>query len=168
MRRPLRLVLLVCAAACGSRRTPQVHVDDPRGPEVSTEAVPDAGCDDERVLVPTALKFDGLPMNSVRFEVVGYDAAADLCVHAIWDFSNNKMPMKKHCDDFFERFPYVFIGNGVCASMPPLYQGNVDLVSGKGCVDFGFENAEGLSLHVDVKLRVRGAAFTGAIVMKSP
>jgi hypothetical protein len=168
MRRPLRLVLLVCGAACGSRGTRAVHLDDPRGAEVSTEAAADAGCDDERVLKLTVVGFDSLVMNSVRYEVAGYDAAADICVHAIWDFSNNDMPMKKHCDDFFERFPYVFIANGVCKRMPPLYWGNVDLVSGEGCVDFGFENAEGLSLDVHVKLRVKGPVFTGAIEMKSP
>jgi hypothetical protein len=168
MRRPLRLVLLVCAAACGSLSTRPVHVDDPRGPEVSTEAAPDAGRDDERVLVPTVLRFGGLAINSVRCEVVGYDAAADICVHAIWDFSNTHMPMKKHCDDFFKWFPYVSIRSGLCTDTAPLYQGNVDLVSGEGCVDFGFENIERLSLHMDVKLRVKGAAFTGAIKMKSP
>src|SRR5690242_19693283 len=103
MRRPLRLVLvpLACAAACGSRRTRPVEADDPRGPPVSTSAAPDADCDEGSVLRPTVLGFDGLVINSVRFEVVAYDAAADLCVHAIWDFSNNDLPLKKHCDDFF-------------------------------------------------------------------
>ena len=118
--------------------------------------------------MPTVVEFGSLPINSVRYEVVGYDAAADICVHAIWDFSNNHMPEKKHCDDFFERFPYVSIANGVCRPTAPLYQGNLSLVSGEGCVDFGFGNAEGLALQVDVKLRVKGPAFTGTIKMKSP
>jgi hypothetical protein len=168
VRRPLRLVLFVFAAACGSRRTRAVHVDDARCPEVSTEAVPDAGGDDGRVLMPTVVAFGGLPINSIRYEVVGYDAAADICVHAIWDFSNNGMSMKKHCDDFFEGFPYVFIENGVCTKGTPLYSGNAHLVLGKGCVVFAFEEFDGLSLYVDVKLRVKGPAFTGTIKMKSP
>src|SRR5262245_45580071 len=112
MRHSLRLALFVFVAACGSRRTPAVHVDDAPSPEVSTEAVPDAGGgDDGRVIMPAVVAFGGLPINSVRYEVVGYDAAADICVHAIWDFSNNHMSRKKHCDDFFARFPYVFIEN---------------------------------------------------------
>ena len=132
------------------------------------EAVPDAGGDDRRVLTPAVVAFGELPINSVRYEVVGYDAAADMCVHAIWDFSNNNMAMKQHCDDFFDGFPYVFIDNGVCTQGAPLYSGNVHLVSGNGCVVFAFEEPAGLSLHLDVKLRVQGPAFTGTLKVKSP
>ena len=67
----------------------------------------------EPTLVPTGLEADFLPINSVRGEIVGHDAAADLCVRVIWDFSNHgKDPYAQHCNDFFEGFPYVALTRG--------------------------------------------------------
>ena len=152
MRTPLLPPLLLLAGACGSSRG---------APVSSADAASDAG----PTLAPTELAFDFLPINSIRGEVVGHDAAADVCVRVIWDFSNhNKLPVRKHCDDFFEGFPYVSISPGACTP-GVAYWGNVQLVSGAGCIDFGnFDDAPPL---VDVTLQVSGPAFTGTIRMKS-
>ena len=116
-------------------------------------------------LVPTGLAFDFLPINSVRGQVTGYDAAADMCVRVIWDFSNNgKAEVGEHCDDFFPSFPYVQISRGAC-DPAVAYWGNADLVAGAGCVEFGWTEDQPSS--VDVTLQVKGPVFTGTIRMKS-
>jgi hypothetical protein len=121
---------------------------------------------EEPTLEPTGLAFDFLPINSVRGQVTGYDAAADMCVRVIWDFSNHgKYRVGKHCDDFFPGFPYVSIAPGACAPAVA-YSGNADLVSATGCVDFGQGGDSPGS--VDVTLHVSGPIFTGTIAMKSP
>ena len=112
-------------------------------------------------LEPQNLEFAFLPINSLRGQVAGYDAAANQCVTIVWDYSNNGQPMRKHCDDFFPSFPYVFVGAGGCSGEVH-YIGNVEMVSARGCIDFAGFGGSSTDL-VDVEIDVRGPAFTGTI-----
>ena len=117
-------------------------------------------------LAPGELSFSLLPINSLRGQVAGYDAAADRCVRVTWDFSNHGKSLAKHCDDFFAVFPYVSLSPGACDGGFE-YAGNVDFVSGSGCIDFGEFHPSGTDA-VDVTLHVSGPLFTGAIELHAP
>lgn len=101
-------------------------------------------------LGPTSLGLFAPPIDSSRYAVAGYDAAAGVCVSIIWDYSNNGLELGRHCDDFgqYVSFPYVLVGAApaqACASS----WGYVGLQpsAASGCID----PVEGL---VNVRLEV--------------
>lgn len=138
-------------------------------PDPGTDAEPDPGTDagpetSVITLDPATLQFFGLPINSVRYAVSGYDPARRTCVTLIWDYSNNDQVLRAHCDDFFPGFPYVLLKadtDGPCGAWD--YAGDTGLVAASGCVDFAETASAGVDL-VDVRVTVSGPAFEGVIV----
>jgi hypothetical protein len=144
-------------------------------PDAEDAAIPDAKEDisvetdvkitkDKLVLDPSTLTFFGLPINSVRFAVSGYDPDAKVCVTIIWDFSNNGEYEGAHCDDFYPSFPYVIIipdAKGQCGQWD--YGSNIAMVKAEGCVDFDDFAPAGMDL-VDVSVQVQSPMFTGTII----
>ncbi|MEZ4265852.1 MAG: hypothetical protein R3F39_05700 [Myxococcota bacterium] len=134
-------------------------------PQADAEVGPDAApAADTLVLDPATLQFFGLPINSVRYAVSGYDAAHRTCATLIWDYSNNGQAMRSHCDDFFPGFPYVIVTpdtDGPCGAWE--YGGLSGSTTATGCVDFAEASSAGTDL-VDVRVTVADPAFTGVIV----
>ena len=128
--------------------------------------LPGSSQQQDSALAPTPVAFALLPINSVRGEVKGYDAANDLCVRAIWDYSNHGEAFGKHCNDFAAGFPYVHVAPGACDATVE-YAGNLDVISATGCVDFADLGATSTN-QVDATLDVTGAVFTGTITVKGP
>ena len=120
-----------------------------------------------------SLVFYWLPINSGRMAVTGKDENTGLCVSLIWDFSNNGQKPTEHCDDFFDTFPYVIIGsnNGPCHTGNWDYRGNVEFISGDGCIDNeDFNSTSGEAGHrdfVDVSINVESELFSGTIKARS-
>jgi hypothetical protein len=110
-------------------------------------------------LDPTALALFAPPIDSSRYAVAGYDAAAGVCVSIIWDYSNNGLPLERHCDDFdrYVSFPYVLVQAGPAAGCVALWgYAGLQPSAASGCID----PIEGL---VDVRVEVEAAGVRYAI-----
>jgi hypothetical protein len=115
------------------------------------------------VLEPDTIAFFGLPIDSIRFGISGYDPARRLRAVLIWDFSNTGMRYGAHCDDFREMFPYALVVADADGGLPTPYAGNVQVLSASGCVDFRGLSSASMDF-VDVSVKVDGPAFRGTII----
>jgi hypothetical protein len=110
-------------------------------------------------LEPSALGLFAPPIDSNRYAVAGYDAAAGVCVSIIWDYSNNGLEPSRHCDDFeqYVNFPYVLVEAGPAAGCASFwgYVGQQPSVA-SGCID----PIEGL---VNVRLEVESGGVRYAV-----
>jgi len=108
-------------------------------------------------LEPSALGLFAPPIDSSRYAVAGYDAAAGVCVSIIWDYSNNGLELARHCDDFgqYVGFPYVLVEVGPAAGCVSSW-GYVGLQpsAASGCID----PIEGL-VNVRVEVESEGVRY---------
>jgi len=119
---------------------------------------------DTIVLDPSTIQFFGLPINSMRAAVSGWDPVLHACATITWDYSNNGMYMGAHCDDFKAGFPYVNVTMNTDGPYGTWeYTGNVELDAAKGCVDFKQFGPASVD-WVDVVAQVHGPVFTGTVV----
>jgi hypothetical protein len=146
------------------------------GPSSAGSAGSDAGAGgaavsaDRLVLDPSSLVFYGLPIDSIRYAVTGYDASQRTCVTVVWQFENATR-LGASCDVFTTRAPayfnpYVVLKtdtDGPCTDADWDYAGNVDTTSSIGCFDYAAHGGVGVDV-VDVAIGVQGTAFTGTVV----
>jgi hypothetical protein len=98
------------------------------------------GADDAVIvnLEASALSTFAPPIDSSRYAVAGYDAAAGVCVSIVWDYSNNGLELARHCDDFgqYVSFPYVLVEAASAAGCVSFW-GYVGLQpsAASGCID---------------------------------
>jgi hypothetical protein len=119
------------------------------------------------VLDPSSLVFFGLPINSARFAVTGYDPDQRVCATIVW--SPAQSSTRTICNVFEPdglQSPYVIIKtdtDGPCTNKDWDYAGNVTTTSSTGCVDFVDGGAVSSGM-VDAEVGVEGDLFTGTIV----
>jgi hypothetical protein len=126
---------------------------------------------DRLVLDPASLVFFGLPINSNRVAVTGYDASHRTCATLVWQRFAGDSPGPA-CDVFQTVAgtldnPYVVLKtdtDGPCTDKDWDYAGSVDTTSSSGCMDFSGAASGGTVNMVDVEIGVEGTAFTGTVV----
>jgi hypothetical protein len=134
---------------------------DPDRDARSADAAPDGG----GALVLTDLRFEVLPISSVRGMVRGRHRESGLCAAVVWDYSNTGRMPGRRCDDFGPSFPYILLDRGDCLDLP--YGGNTDVRAGRGCIDFAAFGPSSRDV-VDVSLEVDGPLFKGTIEIHGP
>ncbi len=117
-------------------------------------------------LDPSTLVFFGLPINSLRLGVSGYDPAAQACASLIWDFSNTGHVPGAHCGDFQDGFPYVIVKPNQSKPCPELwdYGTNLSVTNAAGCVDFAAAGSPVSFDLVDATVDVTGPGFQGTVI----
>lgn len=136
-----------------------VSPQDTPGPSDTSVAL------DRIVLDPATLSFFGLPINSIRAAVSGYDPVARACATLLFDFSNTGRRLGAHCEGFDQTFPYVIVQTGVDENTCGWeYGSDVEVLATEGCIDFAEMSAVGVDL-ADLKVSVESEAFTGTIVV---
>jgi hypothetical protein len=136
------------------------------GSEAGAGGAPVSG--NRLVLDPSSLVFFGLPIDSIRFAVTGYDAHQHACATIVWmpAVASNPPAMCNVFEPDGLQNPYVIIQpdtNGPCTEQDWDYSGNVTTTSSTGCVDFTDAGAVGTGM-VDAEIGVEGDLFTGTIV----
>jgi hypothetical protein len=127
--------------------------------DVGADAPADAGPANRLVFDQPA--FFDLPINSIRYALSGYDAAADICVTAVWFFTDQAAQDRLCSPDFDGQTVYFIVSPGESAGCWD-YDGNATIDRVDGCVDwsaFGGTHTDA----AEIEFQVTSPAWSGAV-----